>query len=252
MVAVTAGRGVADRRRDRLLQRDRGLPRDLRPAPGAGVDGGADAAGARRSRTSCPYRGAMPGAPRRDHAAARRLAGRDGGGASGRASGSTAGASAVRLARRSTSRPSCTGCAASSRRPRRRTARPAGGAASRSPGWRCCGWRRDRSTPPRRRSAARSTRRPDRATRVAAAGRLRRDHAGGRRRARRRAPAPTSCRGSPAELDAPLLRARGRPGRREPFCSPRATRRAALDALRRAWTAWRELERRTRPRASGC
>ena len=40
------------------------------------------------------------------------------------------------------------------RRPRRRTARPAGGDESRSPVWRGCAWPRDRSTPPRRRSAA--------------------------------------------------------------------------------------------------
>ena len=32
------------------------------------------------------------------------------------------------------------------------------------------------------------------------------------------------------------------PTRRAPSCSPRATRRAALAALRRAWTAWQELE----------
>ena len=42
MVAVTAGEVSPIVAGDRLLRRDRGLPGDLRPAPGAGVDGGAE------------------------------------------------------------------------------------------------------------------------------------------------------------------------------------------------------------------
>ena len=44
-------RGIAGRGRRHLLQRDRRLRRDLRPAPGAGVDRRAGALDARRSRT---------------------------------------------------------------------------------------------------------------------------------------------------------------------------------------------------------
>jgi hypothetical protein len=53
----------------------------------------------------------------------------------------------------STSRPSSTGCAASSSRPRRLTAGPVSSGGSRSPAWPSCGWRRDRSMPRLRRSA---------------------------------------------------------------------------------------------------
>src|SRR5207249_1960869 len=73
---------VAGRYGDRLLRRDRGVPGDLRSAPGPAVDGGADAlvcvpAG------SGPLPWPVPGAPRRDHAAAWCLAGRHRGGAAG-------------------------------------------------------------------------------------------------------------------------------------------------------------------------
>ena len=112
-----------------------------------------------------------------------------------------------RWARPSTSWPSSTGCAASSRRPRRRTARPASWGERRSPAWRSCGWPRARSMRPRRRSAAWSTRPRIRLTRAKAACRVRRDHARRKRRRRRRAPPRTSCRRSPLELDAPFLRA---------------------------------------------
>ena len=96
------------------------------------VDGGADAL-VRRAAGPGPLQRSVPGPPRRDHAAARRLAGRARGGAAGTRAAPAAGSAGGR-ARPSTSRPSCTGCAASSRRPRRPTARPAAGAASRSPG----------------------------------------------------------------------------------------------------------------------
>ena len=56
-----------------------------------------------------------------------------------------------------TNRASCTGCAASSARPRMRTGGQADGAASRSPASRCFAWPRATCPPPRRRSGARST-----------------------------------------------------------------------------------------------
>ena len=134
-----------------------------------------------------PFTRPVPGAPGRDHAAARRVAGRHGRGAA-RVRAVLAEPEPGGRRRPSTSRASSTGCAASSRRPRRRTGRPAGAAASRSRAWRCCAWpradrRRGRGDPPR----ARRGHRPAAARR--AAPRLRRDHARRRRRrggARRR------------------------------------------------------------------
>ena len=78
-------RALADRQRHRLLRRDRRLPGGLRAAPRAGVDRRAGAlvrAPARHGRLHRP----LPRAPRRDHAAARRLGGRARGGARARAS----------------------------------------------------------------------------------------------------------------------------------------------------------------------
>ena len=69
------GRGVRDRRRCRLLQRDRGVPGGLRSASGAAVDGGADPL-VRLPAGSRPVQRQLPRASRRDHAAARRVAGR--------------------------------------------------------------------------------------------------------------------------------------------------------------------------------
>src|SRR5680860_1268619 len=52
------------------------------------------------------------------------------------------------------SRPSFTGCAASSQRPRTRIGWPASGRGTRSPAWPSCGWSRVSSKPRRGRSAA--------------------------------------------------------------------------------------------------
>ena len=129
-------RGLRDRRRGRLLQRDRGLPGGAGPAPGAAMDGGADAL-VRHAAGPRPVQRELPRSPRRDHAAARRVAGCARRRAPGAASGSCSGPS-PRRAPPSTSRARCTGCGASSRKPRRRIARPAGGVASHSPAWRGC------------------------------------------------------------------------------------------------------------------
>ena len=67
------GRGaLADRQRVRLLRRDPRLPGGPGAAPGAGVDGGADALVRAAARPGELHRH-LPRAPRRDHAAARRL-----------------------------------------------------------------------------------------------------------------------------------------------------------------------------------
>ena len=181
----------------------------------------------------------VPGASRRDHAAARRVAGRDGRGAAGVRAAPPAPLSR-RSVRPSTSRASCTGCAASSRRPRRRTARPAGGDASRSPVWRCCGWPRGRSMPRRRRSVARWTRR-----RTAWRGpgclpryveiMLAADDVPAARAA------ADELSEIAADLDAPLLRALAAHAQGAVLLAE-GDARAALGALRRAWTAWQELE----------
>jgi tetratricopeptide (TPR) repeat protein len=90
-----------------------------------------------------------------------------------------------------TSRASCTGCGASSARPRRTTARPSGGVARRSPGSRCCAWLRAGRTPPARRSAGCWTRRPRR-TCAAGCCRPRSRSAWPGRTSRPRGPPPTS------------------------------------------------------------
>ena len=72
MVSVTAGE-VSPIGRDRLLRRDRDMPGDLRRATRAGVDGGAGPL-VRRPAGAGPLPRAVPGAPGRDHAAARSLA----------------------------------------------------------------------------------------------------------------------------------------------------------------------------------
>src|SRR6266536_1429709 len=109
-------------------------------------------------------------------------------------------------ARPATSRPSCTGCAASSPRPRRPTATPAAGGASRSPVWRSCAWPRSRSMPRRRRRAA-----ADELSELA------------------------------DDLDVPMLRALASHAQGAVLLVE-GDARAALDPLRRARTAWQELE----------
>ena len=74
------GRALADRHRPRLLQRDRRLPGRVRAAARAGVDRRADALVRAAARHGRVHR-QVPGAPRGDHAAARRVARRARGGA---------------------------------------------------------------------------------------------------------------------------------------------------------------------------
>jgi hypothetical protein len=79
MVAVTTG-DASDHRRRRLLQRHPGVRGELRPAARPGVDDRADAL-VRDATRPRPLSRPVPAAPRRAHAAARRLAGRARGGA---------------------------------------------------------------------------------------------------------------------------------------------------------------------------
>ena len=113
--------------------------------------------------------------------------------------------------------------------------------ATRSRAWRCCGWRRARSTPPRRRSAASSTR-PRTSPRargccrpyveimlaagdIDAAARRRRRAGGDRRDASTR----RCCARVAAQAQGAVLLAEG-------------DARAALARCAGAWTAWQELE----------
>ena len=143
-------------------------------------------------------------------------------------------------ARRSTSWPSSTGCAARSRRPRPAIARPARGAACRSPASRCCGWRRATSARPRRRSGARWPRRP---TTWSARGCSSRPPRSPWPPATspRRATQPIDSARSPRGLDAPLLRAMA--ARTDGTVRlAEGDVEGALAVLRRAWEAWRELD----------
>ena len=119
-------------------------------------------------------------------------------------------------------------------------ARPAGGDASRSPVWRGCDWPRGRSMPPRRRSAASSMRHEDRVARS----RLLPAHveimlAAGDVDAARAAADELSEMAD--DLDAPLLRALAAHAQGAVLLRE-GDARAALAALRPAWTAWQELE----------
>ena len=231
-----------------LLQRDRGLSAGVCAGPRPRVD----------LRPGAVVRGAtgdgrlhrrLPGASRRDHAVAGRLAGGDRGGASAPASGPR-GSTSRPPPRRSTSRRRCTASAASSRRPRRRTEAPASGAWSRSPAWPCCGWRK---AAPRRRplrfAALWARRRIGCSARATA--RLHRDHAGRRRRRRKRVAPATSWRRSPelryrrAGRDGRACPRRGRTGRRR---RPGRARLAA-PCLRGVAAGRGAVRRRARARA---
>ena len=142
-----------------------------------------------------------------------------------------------RPARRSTGRPSCTACRASSPRPRRPTATRAAAGPEPQPGLallRLAQGNGEAAAAAIRRVAAETTERLERARLLPA---LRRDHARRRRRRRgarrlRRARAASRAGFEQRMLDADG-RARPRRGRR----SPKATPRAALVALRRAGAA---------------
>ena len=169
-------RALPDRLRDRLLRRDPRLPGCPRASPRAGVDCRPVRlvrAPARPGRLHRP----LPGASRRDHAAARRLVGGARGGAAGSRAlpaGREPGGSRGGLLPAGGDPPPAR---AISGRPRRPTGRRAGAGGSRSRAWRCCGWRRERPTPPRQRSAGCDAEvcRARQAGRTAA--RIRRDHA---------------------------------------------------------------------------
>src|SRR5215218_9101834 len=120
-------------------------------------------------------------------------------------------------ARPTISRVSSTGCRAGSPRPRRPTARPAAGGASRNPGSRCCARRRATPAQRRPRSGARSPRRP------------------GPRTARAccpRSPRSRSRRGT--------WRRRGPPATRPRRSRPPSTARCSM-RWRRAADGWQEL-----------
>ena len=241
MVAVTAGELSPIVSGHRLLRRDPRLPGGLRAAPRAGVDGGAGATGASASPTWSRSRG-------RCHVHRAEIMQLEGAWAEAleeaRRAGRPRGAGQPprrRSPRRPTCRARCTACAARSPRPRTPTGRRAGSGASRSPGWRCCAWRRATRAPRRPRSAACSARRPSAPTRASAAARVRRDHARRRRPRRRAAAAATSSRRSrPAHevgvLGAIAAQARGA------VALAAGDAAAALPELRRAWRVWQEIE----------
>ena len=114
---------VADRHRDRLLRRDPRLPGGVRGPPCARVDPGARGLVGAAAGDGRVHR-ALPRAPRGDHAAGRRLAGRARGGAPCRRALRRR-RGTRRRASRATARASSFGCRATSPAPRRRTGRRA-------------------------------------------------------------------------------------------------------------------------------
>ena len=200
----------------------------LRAAARAGVDGGADALvrpAAGHGRVHRP----VPGPPRRDHAA-RTARGRGArrGAAGARALPSAAPSRAAAEARVPPGR--VHRCAASSRRPRRRTGRRAAAGASRSPGWRCCGWRRASAEAAAPRSGGRWTRPPSRCS------------------ARGCYPPPSRSCSRPATGGARAARARAR-ARSRPTLRRRAARR---DRRARPRRGRRSPRRRRAPRSPRC
>ena len=183
----------------------------------------------------------VPRAPGRDHAAARRVAGRARRRRGAPPSGCALAANRVGgRRRRTTGAARSIACAGSPPRPRQAYATRAAAATSRSPGWRCCGSTQgngDAAAAAIRRALGETT---DRAAARRAAARLRRDHARGRRRRRRRARRATSSARSPSSWQGDLLgaMARTRAGRSS---SPRATPARRIVSLRRAAEAWRAL-----------
>ena len=248
MVAVMAGRGVRDRRRRRLLQRDRGVPGGLRSAPGAAVDGGADPL-VRLPAGPGPVQRPLPRASRRDHAAARRVAGRHRRGAAGVRAAPPAGSAGGRCRLLPAGR-----AAPAARRVRRgRGGVPPGqpvgtraaarsGAAAAGPG---AGRRRRGGDPPRGRTRRRTAWRgrgcfPRYVEIMLAAG----DVAAARA-------AADELSQIADDLDAPLLRAAGRPGPgSRPAARGRRPSRAAARCAGRGRRG-RSSRCRTRPLGSG-
>ena len=246
MLAVTSGEVGPVVDRDGLLRIDRGVPPDLRPAPGAGLDRGAHTL-VRRATGSRPVPRSLPGLPRRPHALPRSVARGDGGSPSrgGVAAPSTSGAGRRRgLLRRG-------GAAPATRRARCCRGRvPGGRPMGPAPGPRAG------AAPPRAGSRASGAddgpagdrRDPHRAGADPVAGGARRDLDRHRRRGRGRHEPPTSW---PARPRSPTRRSCTRPptlaggstracgGRRH---APRWRRSAGPGACGRRWTlrtSWR-------------
>ncbi len=154
------GRGAVARRDGaRLLQRDRGLPRDLRAGARPRVDRRADRL-VRAAAGSRPLHRHLPRPPRRDPADPRRVGRGPGRGPSGPLSASCSDRTGGRRARRPTDAGRSSASAGISPAPRARSGTPAGTAASPSPASRCSVSRRAGSMPPSRRSPGPSTRPP--------------------------------------------------------------------------------------------
>ena len=114
------GGAVAHHDGSDLLQRDRRLPAGVRVGPCPRVDLRPGAVVRAATRDGRLHRH-LPGASRGDHAAARRLAGCDRGGAARLRAFRPRASTSSPLPRRSTSKRRCTACEGSSRPPRRRT-----------------------------------------------------------------------------------------------------------------------------------
>ncbi len=144
MVAVTAGEAIADRSRGSCTAPSiEAFQRDLRPPPRAGVDGGTDALVRCRSPTSSRSAAAASSTARSSCSSTAQWRRGDRRGRAVLRTGCRGHRPSPRSGRRSTSRPSCTACAGTTRRRRRPIARPASGVVARNPGWRCFALPRD-------------------------------------------------------------------------------------------------------------
>ena len=145
-------RAVADRLGHRLLRRDPGVRGCLRGSPRSGVDGRSHRLVPTPVRPGGLHR-TLSRASRRDHAARRargpRLWRRHG----GRSTAACRGRTRPRPAKRVIGRERSTDCSATRALPRRPTGKRADSGGSRSRASPCCGWRRGRLMPRRRRFA---------------------------------------------------------------------------------------------------